>query len=467
MNFITLRFKDQILEKQYQELKTKTIRKPIYFGIYSFCFCLNAFKILKDLILQEEWQQLYINYIFLAFMMLSIILIVQNQNFVKQALVISNLVSGLLQMNFNEQQTTKQEYYSFGSSFAQLQAASYFVSDFLDGIIQVGGHLIMKILITSFSTHKIEALCTSFAITGSVFILVTIYICDCSSRKLFLSTVCENIWDQQLPHLIKKPFIKLSFQDTMINILQSHLIKLFPSSINEQCDGCNGRQFLRECQIDKVSLSDCILKQSDILNKTIKANYKCHRFDLRVCRYGVENMNLLVILEKIITTTQTKIFPPQIREDLSRQMRINNQEYIRFYNWGLLSLILLNNHEIKEIKLFQMIKRLNKYYHNYLLPIQLFTKSKELHFNTYANLLRIYLIQIYHILIELYSKSYRTRIQVKEYDDYIELHILINSSMFHTLYQNNIFIQNIQRFILYEPISKDLRIYLSKQLSFK
>lgn len=29
-------------------------------------------------------------------------------------------------------------------------------------------------------------------------------------------------------------------------------------------------------------------------------------------------MNLLVILEKIITTTQTKIFPTEVREDLGR-----------------------------------------------------------------------------------------------------------------------------------------------------
>ncbi|CAD8124269.1 unnamed protein product [Paramecium sonneborni] len=467
MNFITLRFKDQILEKQYQEVKTKRIRKPIYFGIYSFCFSLNAFKILRDLILQENWHQLYINYIFLAFMVLSMILIVKNQNFVKQALVISNLVSGLLQMNFNEQQTTKQEYYSFGSSFAQLQAASYFVSDFLDGILQVVGHLIMKIMITSLQTQKLDVLCTSFAITGSVFILVTIYICDCSSRKQFLSTVCENIWDQQLPHIIKRPFIKLSYSNTIINILQSHLIIAFPSFLSDQCDGCNGRQFLRECQIDKVSLSNCILKQSDILNKTIQASYKCHRFNIRVCKYGVENMNLLVILEKIITITQTKPFPNQVRQDLNRQIRINHQEYLRFFNWGLLSLVLLNNHEIKDIKLFLMIKRLNKSYRNYLLPIQLFTKSRELQFKTYANLLRIFLIQIYHILIELYSKSYKIRIQVKEYDEYIELHILIKSSMFHTLYQNNVFIQNIERFILYEPMSQDLRIHLSKQLSFK
>ncbi|CAD8045025.1 unnamed protein product [Paramecium primaurelia] len=467
MNLITLKFKDQILEKQYQELKTKTIRKPIYFGIYSFCFCLNAFKIVRDLILQEPQQQLYINYIFLAFMILSIMLIVYNQNFVKQALVISNLVSGLLQMNFNDQQTQKQEFYSFGSSFAQLQAASYFVSDFLDGILQVGGHLIMKVMITSLSTHKIDALCSSFAITGSIFILVTIYICDSSSRKQFLSTVSEDIWDQQLPHIIKKPFIKLSYSNTIINILQSHLIEIFPNFNSEQCYGCNGRQFLRDCQIDKVSLSHCILKQSDILNKTIKANYKCHRFDLRVCKYGIENMNLLVILEKIITTTQTKVFPNEVRQDISKQIRINHQEYLRFFYWGLLSLIHLNNHEIKEIKLFLMFKRLNKSYRNYLLPIQLFTKYQEVHLNTYANLLRIYLIQIYHILIELYSLSYRIRIQIRECDEYIELHILINSSMFHTLYQNNIFIQNIERFILYEPLSNDLRIRLSKQLSFK
>ncbi|CAK65472.1 unnamed protein product (macronuclear) [Paramecium tetraurelia] len=467
MNLITLKFKDQILEKQYQELKTKSIRKPIYFGIYSFCFCLNAFKITRDLILQESQQLLYINYVFLAFMVLSIILIVQNQNFVKQALVISNLVSGLLQMNFNEQQTQKQEYYSFGSSFAQLQAASYFVSDFLDGILQVGGHLIMKVTITSMSTHKIDALCSSFAITGSVFILVTIYICDCSSRKQFLSTVCEDIWDQQLPHLIQKPFIKLSYSNTIINILQSSLIEAFPSFTNELCNGCNGRQFLRDCQIDKIALSQRILKPSDILNKTVQANYKCHRFNLRVCKYGVENMNLLVILEKIITTTQTKVFPTEIRKDLSRQIRINHQDCLRFFNWGLFSLVLLNNHEIKQIKLFLMIKRLNKCYRNYLLPIQLFTKQNELQLNTYANLLRIYLIQLYHILIELYSKSYRTRIQVRECDEYIEMHILINSSMFHTLYENNVFIQNIERVILYEPISNDLRIRLSKQLSFK
>jgi hypothetical protein len=86
----------------------------------------------------------------------------------------------------------------------------------------------MKVAITSTSTHKIDLLCTSFAVTGAIFILITIYLCDSNARNQYLSTVCEDIWDKQLPNLIKKPFIKLSYKDSIINILSCNLIYDFP-----------------------------------------------------------------------------------------------------------------------------------------------------------------------------------------------------------------------------------------------
>lgn len=86
-------------------------------------------------------------------------------------------------MNFNEEATAKQEFYSFGNSYALFQAIGYFISDFRDGVIQAISHLTTKIIITSIHSNKVDPLCTSLAITSTFFIVLTIYVSDYNYRK--------------------------------------------------------------------------------------------------------------------------------------------------------------------------------------------------------------------------------------------------------------------------------------------
>lgn len=43
--------------------------------------------------------------------------------------------------------------------------------------------------------------------------------------------------------------MKISYKDTIINILNSHNIDKIPGYTNNECHGCNGRAFLRNCYL--------------------------------------------------------------------------------------------------------------------------------------------------------------------------------------------------------------------------
>ncbi|CAD8094564.1 unnamed protein product [Paramecium primaurelia] len=470
MHKCSLNFEDKKLEDQFQNEKLQKIRKPVYYATFIF-FVLNGMKAILEFVRGTSFSS-EINVGFVIVQTIMAVMVFKNQNYIKQALVITNIMSGFLQMNFNEEATAKQEFYSFGNSYALFQAIGYFISDFRDGVIQAISHLTIKIIITSIHSKKVDPLCTSLAITSSFFIVLTIYVSDYNYRKQFLANISDDVWDKQLPFLVKKPYIKFTHKNTYFNITSCNLIERFAGYKNDYCFGCNAREFLSETKVNNISLLNKLLSDTITLNTDIEAHLKCFRFNIRVCMYGFEKMNRIVILEKVMTKEKGKQFSFEFRKDLVQTLKQGQQkfQFLLFYNWGIQSCLLINNKYIKQISLMDVISKLNKNYKRYLSPIRIISISKsKLQIRTYSNLIKIYLFQIYHILIITQPRS-RDYIDafVKESEEYIEFQLQLRDVReFCDHYSKNIFVHQIERVILWERVKDDLKIQFSKQISFK
>lgn len=84
------------------------------------------------------------------------------------------------------------------------------------------------------------------------------------------------------------------------------MIERFAGYKNDYCFGCNAREFLSETKVNNISLLNKLLSDTITLNTDIEAHLKCFRFNIRVCMYGFEKMNRIVILEKVMTKEKGK-----------------------------------------------------------------------------------------------------------------------------------------------------------------
>ncbi|CAD8108574.1 unnamed protein product [Paramecium primaurelia] len=336
MNKFTLKFDDQILEEQYQQVKLRKIRKPIYLGLLVLCFCMISSNAIINLITQQQTLlKTYINYSYLIFMVFQAIIVYRKPALIKYLLIISNIATGLLQFNFNDQ-TPAQIYYAQSSSFTQLQAVAYFISDFQDGVIQVLALLFIRLIITSIKIDDVDLQTVLIGIASTLFILITLYVNDQNSRKEFLSSISEDLWDHSLSILIKKPHFRVQYNKEYmkIDLISSHQLYDFPGYDENICQGCNSRQILHSYKYNKQNLSDFVLEQQQTIQNSIKVEYKHHSFYLRIVCVGIKNQNIIVIFEKRKEDTYGQIVPKKMRNLIFQQIKLNHNnkdQFIKYY----------------------------------------------------------------------------------------------------------------------------------------
>ncbi|CAD8094221.1 unnamed protein product [Paramecium sonneborni] len=256
MNKFLLTFKDKKIEKQYQDNKLKTLQQPIFYWLLAMTIALNLLKVILDYTYYQVNNQSWMNISFLSLAVIELFLACYKKQYIKYALIISNLSAGLLQINFNETNTFPQEYYAYGSYYAMLSVVVYFMTDFPYSLFQVIVHLSMKIFFTTTQSQRIDMLGVVLGLITSVFLVLTLYICDWNSRRQFLLNLREVRWEESLPIIIKKPFFLFSYQDKNMSfqVNRSFNHEFFPYYNLEDCKGCNFRYFLRMCKVDNNNL---------------------------------------------------------------------------------------------------------------------------------------------------------------------------------------------------------------------
>ncbi|CAD8124359.1 unnamed protein product [Paramecium sonneborni] len=476
MNKFTLIFDDQILEEQYQKVKLTKIRKPIYLGLLLLCFCMISSNALITLFTEQTQQlKIYINYSYLIFMVFQAIIVYRRPDLIKYLLIISNIATGLLQFNFNEQ-TPAQIYYAQSSSFTQLQAVAYFISDFRDGVIQVIALLLIKMIITSFKIENVDLQTVLIGIASTSFILITLYINDQNSRKEFLASISEDLWDHSLSILIKKPHFRVQYNKEYmkIDLVSSNQLCDFPGYDENLCEGCNSRQILHLYQYNKSNLFEFILEQAQTIQNSIKVQYKHHSFSLRIVCIGIKNLNIIVILEQPKIDLNEQIMQSKIRLLIFQHIKSQKQKtiYQRLFNQGLLSILLINKMHLKEVEITKMFKKLNNLYKYSMKPIKILPKNVKFTFYTYSSQLIIFLVQIFQIFDSISKK--RISILFQDLEDCILMQIKFKQNqernlnlLFLNFYGMNIFIQKTKALLLFNELDMDLQIQFKKHIPYQ
>ncbi|CAK86487.1 unnamed protein product (macronuclear) [Paramecium tetraurelia] len=277
MNKFLLTFKDSKIEKDYQENKLNTLQKPIFYWLLVMSFALNLLKVILDYTYYTVNNQSWMNVGFVILVIFELFLACYKKQYIKYALIISNLSAGLLQINFDENNTFPQEYYSYGSYYAMLSVVVYFMTDFPYSVFQVFIHLSMKIFFTTIKSHRIDMLGIILGLITNVFLVLTLYICDWNSRRQFLLNLREVRWEESLPFIIKKPFNLFTYKDKNMSfqVNRAYNQDFFPYYNQDDCCGCNFRHFLRKCKVENNSLEIYLFD---------KRNEKLD-FDLGLCNW--------------------------------------------------------------------------------------------------------------------------------------------------------------------------------------
>ncbi|CAD8077905.1 unnamed protein product [Paramecium primaurelia] len=256
MNKFLLTFKDKNIEKDYQDNKLNTLQKPIFYWLLAMSFALNLFKMILDYTYYSVNNKSWMNLGFVLLVIVELILVCYKKQYIKYALIVSNLSAGLLQINFDENNTFPQEYYSYGSYYAMLSVVVYFMSDFPYSLFQVIIHLSMKICFTTIKSHRIDMLGIILGLITNVFLVLTLYICDWNSRRQFLLNMREVRWEESLPIIVKKPYYLFTYKDKNMSfqVNRSYNHEFFPYYNQDDCCGCNFRNFLRKCKVENNNL---------------------------------------------------------------------------------------------------------------------------------------------------------------------------------------------------------------------
>ncbi|CAD8116871.1 unnamed protein product [Paramecium sonneborni] len=478
MNKFTLKFFNSQLELQYQNEKIGKLRKPVFYVFMTLGLILNVLKVLLDLGKLSPLNQ-YINYILMALAVVLIVISVKWPLYIRYTLLIANISSALLQLNFPEN-TKSQFYYSYGNNFMQFQACAYFVSDFLDSVVQVICHTIIKLIITIQTTQHVDPQDVLMGIGAAIMIIIVIYICDSNARNEFLSKICQTLWHQQLSELIRSPFFQVTYCQRMLqfNFLNGKDIIHFPLYDDQLCNGCNMRNFLRHYQFQGQELEQFLIKNQE---GTLKIKLSKHKFNLRIVNVGIDKINKIIILDDHYSQNIT------LASDIKKPIKIYIQQtshhnYQFFFNWGIISLLLINDNTIQEISLAKILSRFNSKFSSLSKIKFLFKGDSTLTFFSYSNLIRVYLIQIYQIIMHYYESQEKkinqkipqskpfliVMIIYKDCDSIVlQLPQIINSFFFISKYTKNFFIGQIEHKILNSPLTGDLKISFNTSIPFK
>ncbi|CAK57114.1 unnamed protein product (macronuclear) [Paramecium tetraurelia] len=479
MNNFTLKFNNPELELQYQEEKIQKIRKRVFYLFMALGLILNISKVILDIVEFKPFTK-YINYTLIGIIIVLVPVSIKWPIHIRYTLMVANISTALLQMNFTDT-TSPQMYYSYGSNFTQFQTCAYFVSDFLDSVVQVICHTLIKSSITIYQTESVDPQDILMSVGAAIIISMVIYISDSHSRKEFLQNVCENIWCQQLPEIIKKPYFQITYNKNLLqyNVLSWNEVERFPSYCDQMCQGCNVRSFLRMYKSDDKELG---YQLQELITGTINVHNGKYKFKIRIINIGVDYTHKIIILDNTLTQNTDLTLMMSIKKSMSFYIKQSSNKSCQvFFNWGMMSLLLINDFTIQEIQLYKLIKKLNAIYQKQK-QFDFFVKGDQtIVFTGYINLIRIYMIQVYQILTQIYEHQEKKRKRhsenkpipiflsiYKETDTIcIQLPPTLNYLLFICKYTKNIFISQIEQTILAGPIQNDLKINFNTCVPYK
>ncbi|CAD8045272.1 unnamed protein product [Paramecium primaurelia] len=479
---LILTFENKILEQQYQIEKKGSIQQPIFVFIIVTSFISNLV-VLGFHFFDHQIETWYLNIAFsiLSILLFVLVVIMKQIQYLQDALTIVNITLGFLELNVDPATTEKLEFYSYGNTFMQLQAVVYIVSNFGHAFIQVFCHLICRFVLTILLSKRTDYLLIFIGIISSFVILVAIYYNEKNSRKYFIQNLKENYWENNTSFIIEQPYIRFNFrkEQLLFNLIKCHKIECFPGYDNFYCEGCNIRKLLRTYFIEKnISVEDLLLQYKTELPQKFFISYKKRKYLLKICNVDIQQVQYLIILDKINITTSQQEEKKEIQQaNFIKFLRSNKKHiYQHFFNWGAQSLLFLNKKIIKKINLQELMIKLLKVFRIYIfqkISIKIITQDQNTSIFSFYYQTKIFMMQLFEILSTMQrTNQLQSQIILKRKGCDILIQITnIDQQSFMKQFESNFFLQNLSSLLLHnvemqQSIQLHFRNYPIKSFAF-
>ncbi|CAD8157309.1 unnamed protein product [Paramecium pentaurelia] len=451
-------FENSELERQYQLERSLSIKKPVFICLLFLSFISNLFAIIvESTYLPVQSLSIYLILILFTIIEFITIVVMKKIQFLQYGITFSNIMLGFLQFNVDTSSETKSEFYAYGNAIMQLQAVLYIISSFNHAIIQVTIHLILRILITIYQSKKVDSLLIGIGFFGGLIILITVHYYESRSRVNFIQNLKENQLQDTYSFIIQRPFFKISFSEgtLMFNLNTKYQIDQFPGFDEYYCDGCNARNLMRSYTNEqKQTIESLLLSQKLENNGQLMITFKKQTFQIKYCKVDLQQQNYLIILQDIDIQDKKQINIEKEQLKLQLFLKFNQDfKHKKLFNWGVLSILQLNNKIIQKIDLKQIIAKLMHIYKKYLFPnlnIEIQYDEQNLQIYTFKNQLKIFLIQIFEIISKIQHYERRKVLIIlkrKGCDALIKVQN-INQTQFNFNYCQNFFIQHVQSLVI-------------------
>ncbi|CAD8065350.1 unnamed protein product [Paramecium sonneborni] len=467
---LKLTFENENLEQQYQLVRKNQIQQQVFIFIIVLLFISNLV-VIGFHFLNHKNETWYLNIAFgcLSIFLFILIVIMKKNQYLQEAITIANITLGFLELNVDPATTNYLEFYSYGNTFMQLQAALYIVSNFLHASIQVCFHFVLRMAITVIISQRTDYLLIFIGITSSFIILVTIYFKEKNSRKYFIQNLKENYWEKNTSFIIQKPYITINYhkEKLMFNLVKGNKIEQFPGYDNFYCEGCNVRKLLRFYQIDKnLTIEDYLLKKEVNISQKLLITYKKRKYLLKLCNVDIQQIQYLLILDNSnILSKQDENREIQYSNFIGFLKNNKNYNHQYFFNWGAQSLLFLNKKIIKKIELQDLMNKILKVFRIYIykqISVKIITQNQNTSIFSFYYQTKIFMMQLFEIVSSIQRKDH-SQIQMilkrKGCDIIIKI-MNIDLQKFKQQFDQNFFLKSLKSLLLHKvEIQEDIYLH--------
>ncbi|CAD8193280.1 unnamed protein product [Paramecium octaurelia] len=472
MNRFTLRFKDYALEQQYEQSQFEMYRTK------SNYYFLTIFLVICVLQFVSEWLYCSLEtglawkLINIALILFTLIFLCKYPQFGKQAIFLENLILISQKLQHLYSHMNKDDKITDLITLTDLEYHLHILQVFDIGCIQIALSMANNILMEYFIGNRVNIIYIfNYILCATIKIIVTYFFKEWS-RQQFTLFLKDQLWQQQLPNIIQKPFFKFTLDNftKQFRSILCNQIDMFPSYDPNLCEGCNLRSFLRFCIRDKKTLEQKLLddylhkdeiKQKN--NEEVQYINNLKHFSIRICNLNVERFKCLIILEeyqhKEKQSISNKLFKKQLLRSMSsRSAHVSN----KFFKLGMYTILSINNEQIGLVNMYILLEKLSSYYSFLdlkLLPIQ-GENCKSFLIQTYSKKIVSFMVCIFNIFITIQknkTKKIFLKIEILDCDTISIQTDGVDRSEFLEEYKGNLYLVQVEQQLLVFPVNDQLR----------
>ncbi|CAD8085444.1 unnamed protein product [Paramecium primaurelia] len=303
MNKYTLRFKDQEIEKKYQNHKVKDIQFPTLTYLTLGGTPLLLIYAITNLI-NIDYTNALINGIFFVYMLMQYLVLRKNEyirvNYCDLALMLTNF--GSLYYEISPKQYDYYNGYIMGSNQMLIHTLLMFACNLEIGVFSNLVLTVVRVILAVENSENMSLLQYLQTVIMACSFIIVQYQIEKQFRDSYLLSLKDNTWEILIPQLLNKPFFIFAFNQevNMYQAIMSNQNQFFNSDSPLTT-------FLFQSKVKKKSLEAYLVKKSNqkgnfsklpcLFNQQVNLEYQLKKLQVSVIGCKFEKIIYAVIID--------------------------------------------------------------------------------------------------------------------------------------------------------------------------